>query len=92
MVRDTIDTKANTLRVIAQERGRTIGDLVFVEDSMPNLKPCYEAGVKSVLAGWGYTNQTQLGEARQMDIPIAESVQHLVQILEKMAKYTQRHK
>ena len=86
MVRDTIDTKANTLGVIAQERGRTIGDVVFVEDSMPNLKPCYEAGAKSVLAGWGYTNQIQLGEAKQMGIPIAQNAQHLVQILETMAR------
>ena len=86
MVRDTIDTKANTLGVIAAERGRTIGDIVFVEDSMPNLKPCYEAGAKSVLAGWGYTNQIQLGEAAQLSIPIARDAPHLVQILTSMAK------
>jgi len=86
MVRDTIDSKANTLSVIAEENGKDIKDVVFVEDSMPNLKPCYEAGAQSILAGWGYTNDIMRDEAHQLGIPIAENPRQLIEILHSLSK------
>jgi phosphoglycolate phosphatase-like HAD superfamily hydrolase len=81
---DAPDGKAPALAQIAQQHLIGIDGVFFAEDSLPNLKPCYEQGNPTVLAGWGYNNDAQKEEARQMRVPIARDAPHLVQILTEM--------
>lgn len=73
--------KPTGLKELAKKHRIDYNNIIFVEDSLPNLRKCSDLGIVGILAGWGYNNEAMKAKARQLGIPIAEDASHLIKIV-----------
>lgn len=62
--------KRDHMRHLCSTRGMTPGQVVFVDDLLPNLDPVSEVGVRVALAGWGYNTPAGRVDAAERGIPV----------------------
>ncbi len=52
-------------------------EVLFIDDILEHILAVKKTGINTVMAGWGYSNQQQRGEAREKGIRVLESIKDL---------------
>lgn len=65
--------KREQMKFITNEFGVSFEEIFFIDDILEHLKLAGFLGVNVALASWGYSNQKQLSEAEEKEIPILKA-------------------
>ncbi len=63
--------KLEQAKHIASVTGAKLNEIVFIDDIIDQLKPLYSAGVRTILASWGYSTPKYIAEAKKLGMPVA---------------------
>ncbi len=68
--REISEDKAEQMRHICKKVGCRPSDILFLDDSIENLKAVRKIGTKTAMASWGFVLPEQITEAKRIGIPV----------------------
>ena len=75
------ENKAELVKMVSEKFSVNPNEIFFIDDQPKHLELTKELGTRTALAGWGYNNDRQKSEARQLGIPIIDKPEELEELI-----------